>query len=101
MKSRCRKDAAFLVAALFRWLPESCRQLCAIIRASGPNYGQAPTTFGLNNKSSADMQNALWAAKIRVRAQGKNQRVRLCAHLYVNPEDIARTLNIVHTLAKA
>jgi len=47
------------------------------------------------------MQDALWAAKIRVRAQGKNQRVRLCAHLYVNPDDIARTLNIVHTLAKA
>ena len=33
MKSRCRKDAAFYMAALFRWLPESCRQLYAIIRA--------------------------------------------------------------------
>ena len=47
------------------------------------------------------MQDALWAAKIRVRAQGKNQRVRLCAHLNVNPDEIARTLDNVHTLAKA
>jgi len=58
------------------------------------------TTFGLSNKSSAELQDALWAAKIRVRAQGENQRVRLCAHLYVNPDDIARTLDIVRRLAE-
>ena len=58
MKSRCRKDAAFL------WM------LC------GPQ-------------------------KIRVRAKGKDQRVRLCAHLNVNLDEIARTLDNVHTLAKA
>ena len=47
------------------------------------------------------MQDALWAAKIRVRAQGKDRRVRLCAHLNVNLDEIARTLDNVHTLAKA
>jgi len=82
------------VAALFRWLPESCRQLCAILWASA-------TTFGLNNKSSAELQDAPLAAKIRVRAQGKDRRVRLCAHLNVNLDEIARTLDNVHTLAKA
>ncbi len=66
-----------------------------------PELWAGATTFGLNNKSSAELQDALWAAKIRVRAQGENQRVRLCAHLYVNPDDIARTLDIVHTPAKA
>jgi len=58
------------------------------------------TTFGLENKSAAELQDALWAAKIRVRAQGKNKRVRLSAHFYVNPADIVRTLDIVQTLAR-
>jgi isopenicillin-N epimerase len=66
---------------------------------SNPELWAGATTFGLINKTAAELQDALWAAKIRVRAQGKNQRVRLSAHLYVNPDDIARTLDVVRDLA--
>ena len=71
-----------------------------IYSGTTPELWAGATTFGLNNKSGAELQDALWAAKIRVRAQGKNQRVRLSAHLYVNPDDITRTLDIVRTLAQ-
>jgi selenocysteine lyase/cysteine desulfurase len=63
-------------------------------------YGGA-TTFGLENKTSSELQDALWEAKVRVRGQGASQRVRLCAHLYVNPDDIARTLETVETLERS
>jgi isopenicillin-N epimerase len=66
---------------------------------SKPELWAGATTFGLNNRSAAELQDALWAAKIRVRAQGKHQRVRLSAHLCVNPDDIARTLDVVRDLA--
>lgn len=59
------------------------------------------TTFGLENKTADELQDALWEGRIRVRAQRNNRRVRLCAHLYVSPDDIARTLDIVRTLERA
>lgn len=87
--------------ALTRQLQEGLKSIPNVRIYSGtkPELWAGATTFGLNNKSGAELQDALWAAKIRVRAQGKNQRVRLSAHLYVNPDDIDRTLDIVRTLA--
>ena len=66
-----------------------------------PDFWAGVTTFGLDNKSGTELQDALWDAKIRVRAQGKNPRVRLSAHLYVNPNDINRTLDIVRKLGNS
>lgn len=63
-------------------------------------YGGA-TTFGLQNKTADELQDALWEEKIRVRAQRNNRRVRLCAHLYVSPDDIAKTLDVVRRLERA
>lgn len=63
-------------------------------------YGGA-VTFGLENKTADELQDALWEGKIRVRAQRNQRRVRLCAHLYVNPDDIARALDIVRALERA
>ena len=63
-------------------------------------YGGA-ITFGLENKTADELQDALWEGKIRVRAQRNQQRVRLCAHLYVSPDDIERALDIVRTLEHA
>jgi len=88
--------------ALTRQLQGGLRDIpnVQIYSGSKPELWAGATTFGLSNKSAAELQDALWAAKIRVRAQGKNQRVRLSAHLYVSPDDIARTLDIVRALAK-
>ena len=66
-----------------------------------PDMFGGATTFGLENKTADELQDALWEGKIRVRAQRNNRRVRLCAHLYVSPDDIARTLDIVRTLERA
>ncbi|MEM7415922.1 MAG: aminotransferase class V-fold PLP-dependent enzyme [Gemmatimonadota bacterium] len=63
-------------------------------------YGGA-ITFGLENKTADELQDALWEGRIRVRAQRNDQRVRLCAHLYVNPDDIDRTLDLVRRLEQA
>ena len=41
------------------------------------------------------LQDALWARKIRVRAQGDDKGVRLSAHLYVSPADIDTVLEVV------
>ena len=48
----------------------------------------------------AQLQDALWAKKIRVRAQGQtvDRPVRLSAHLYVSPADIDRVLDVVAAL---
>jgi selenocysteine lyase/cysteine desulfurase len=88
--------------ALTRALQEGLRNIpnVRIYSGSKPELWAGATTFGLSNKSAAELQDALWTAKIRVRAQGKNKRVRLSAHLYVNPDDIARTLDVVQVLAK-
>lgn len=66
-----------------------------------PDMFGGATTFGLENKTADELQDALWEGKIRVRAQRNNRRVRLCAHLYVSPDDIARTLDIVRTLERS
>ena len=72
-----------------------------IYSSTHPDMFGGATTFGLENKTADELQDALWEGKIRVRAQRNNQRVRLCAHLYVSPDDIARTLEIVRTLERA
>lgn len=72
-----------------------------IYSSTHPDMYAGATTFGLENKTADELQNALWEGKIRVRAQRRNRRVRLCAHVYVNPDDIARTLEIVRALERA
>lgn len=63
-----------------------------------PRFASAITTFAVDGTTPRDLQNALWAKKIRVRAQGGNRGVRLSAHLYVSPADIDRVLEIVSAL---
>jgi selenocysteine lyase/cysteine desulfurase len=61
----------------------------------------AITTFGVSGATGRELQDALWARKIRVRAQGQavDRPVRLSAHLYVAPADIDRVLETVASLA--
>jgi len=72
-----------------------------IYTSTHPDMYAGATTFGLENKTADELQDALWEARIRVRAQRNNRRVRLCAHLYVSPDDIARTLDVVRALERA
>jgi selenocysteine lyase/cysteine desulfurase len=60
----------------------------------------ALTTFSVDGITGRALQDALWAKKIRVRAQGQdvNRPVRLSTHLYVAPADIDRVLATVAAL---
>ena len=60
----------------------------------------AITTFAVPGVTGRALQDALWARKIRVRAQGQDagRPVRLSAHLYVSPADIDRVLDVVDGL---
>ena len=64
-------------------------------------FASAITTFSVAGVTGRALQDALWARKIRVRAQGQgaDRPVRLSAHLYVNPNDIDRALDVVASLA--
>ncbi|MBP6774558.1 MAG: aminotransferase class V-fold PLP-dependent enzyme [Gemmatimonadaceae bacterium] len=57
------------------------------------------TTFSYNGQPGRELQNALWARKIRVRAQGGSRGVRLSAHLYVSPADIDRVVDVTASMA--
>jgi selenocysteine lyase/cysteine desulfurase len=58
----------------------------------------AITTFSVPGTTGRQLQDALWAHKIRVRPQAEPRGVRLSAHLYVSPADIDRVLHVVETL---
>lgn len=64
-----------------------------------PRLASAITTFRVEGVPARDLQNALWAKKIRVRAQGDDKGVRFSAHIYVAPADIDRVLDVVRSLA--
>jgi isopenicillin-N epimerase len=63
-----------------------------------PRFASAITTFAVAGHTGRQLQDALWAKKIRVRAQGEPRGVRLSAHLYVGPQDIDRVLEVVSSL---
>jgi len=63
-----------------------------------PRFASAITTFAVAGHTGRELQDALWARKIRVRAQGEPRGVRLSAHLYVSPSDIDHVLQVVSDL---
>jgi len=65
---------------------------------SDPRFASAISTFAVVGKTGRELQDALWAKKIRVRAQGGDRGVRLSAHLYVSPADIDRVLEVTAAL---
>lgn len=70
-------------------------------RMSSPadsSLASALTTFRVEGVSARALQDALWAKRIRVRAQGDERGVRLSAHFYVSPPDIDRVLEVVASL---
>ena len=63
-----------------------------------PRLAAAITTFRIEGVTARALQDALWARKVRVRAQGDERGVRLSAHLYVSPADIDRVLEAAAAL---
>jgi selenocysteine lyase/cysteine desulfurase len=67
-------------------------------RLSSPadrRLASAITTFRVEGIKAKALQDALWAKKIRVRAQADARGVRLSAHIYVMPGDIDAVLAVV------
>jgi len=60
-----------------------------------PRLSAAITTFRVEGVKAKALQDALWARRVRVRAQGDERGVRLSAHLYVSPADIDTVLDVV------
>jgi selenocysteine lyase/cysteine desulfurase len=59
-----------------------------------PRFASAITTFRIEGVPAKKLQDALWARKVRVRAQNDARGVRLSAHLYVSADDIDRVLEV-------
>jgi selenocysteine lyase/cysteine desulfurase len=71
-----------------------------LVSPADRRFASAITTFAVTGATGRQLQDALWAKKIRVRAQGQtaDRPVRLSAHLYVAPADIDRALDVVERL---
>jgi selenocysteine lyase/cysteine desulfurase len=87
--------------ALTRRLREGLSRIKGAVLSSpaDPRLMSAITTFRVERVAARDLQNALWAKKIRVRAQGDDKGVRFSAHVCVAPGDIDRALGVVSELA--
>ena len=67
-------------------------------RLSSPadrRLASAITTFRVEGLKAKALQDALWARKIRVRAQSDARGVRLSSHMYVMPSDVDAVLTVV------
>ena len=68
-----------------------------LLSPTDARFAAGITSFGVSGRTGRELQDALWAKKIRVRAQG-DAGVRLSAHLYVSPADIDRVLEVVSAM---
>jgi selenocysteine lyase/cysteine desulfurase len=68
-----------------------------VLAPADARFAAGITTFGVVGHNGRQLQDALWAKKIRVRSQG-DPGVRLSAHFYVSPADIDRVLDVVSAM---
>ena len=64
-----------------------------------PRLGAAITTFRVDGVKAKALQDALWARRVRVRAQNDERGVRLSAHIYVAPADVDAVLDVTREVA--
>jgi selenocysteine lyase/cysteine desulfurase len=64
-----------------------------------PRLAGAITTFRVNGLKAKPLQDALWAKRVRVRAQNDERGVRMSAHMYVSPADVDVILDVTRELA--
>ena len=70
-----------------------------IASPADPRLTAAITTFRVDGVKAKALQDALWARRVRVRAQNDERGVRLSAHLYVSPADVDAVLDVTRELA--
>ena len=83
-------------AQLTNRLRDGLAQIPAVRVASpvDPRLTAAITTFRVDGMKAKALQDALWARKVRVRAQNDNRGVRLSAHMYLSPADVDTILDV-------
>ena len=88
-------------AALTKRLREGLAGIPKVRVASpaDPRLGAAITTFRVDGVKAKALQDALWARRVRVRAQNDERGVRLSAHLYVAPADVDAVLDVTREVA--
>jgi selenocysteine lyase/cysteine desulfurase len=84
-------------ASLTRRLRDGLASIPAVRIASpgDPRLTAAITTFRVNGMKAKALQDALWAKRVRVRAQNDERGVRLSAHMYVSPADVDVALDVI------
>ena len=70
-----------------------------IASPADPRLTAAITTFRVNGVKAKALQDALWARRVRVRAQNDERGVRVSTHLYVSPADVDVILDVTRELA--
>ena len=88
-------------AALTKRLREGLAKIPRVRMASpaDPRLGAAITTFRVDGVKAKALQDALWARRVRVRAQNDERGVRLSAHIYVAPADVDAVLGVTREVA--
>ncbi|HSC08755.1 MAG TPA: aminotransferase class V-fold PLP-dependent enzyme [Steroidobacteraceae bacterium] len=88
-------------AGLTRRLRDGLARIPAVRVASpaDPRLTAAITTFRVNGMNAKALQDALWAKRVRVRAQNDERGVRMSAHVYVSPADVDVILDVTQELA--
>jgi isopenicillin-N epimerase len=88
-------------AGLTRRLREGLAGIRGVRIASpaDPRLTAAITTFRVDGVKAKALQDALWAKRVRVRAQTDERGVRLSAHLYVSPADVDTVLAVTREVA--
>ncbi len=71
-----------------------------ITSPADPRLTAAITTFRVDGVKAKALQDALWARRVRVRAQDDERGVRLSAHLYVSPADVDVVLEVTRGVAR-
>ena len=70
-----------------------------IASPADPRLTAAITTYRVNGVKAKALQDALWARRVRVRAQNDERGVRVSTHLYVSPADVDVILDVTRELA--
>jgi isopenicillin-N epimerase len=88
-------------ASLTKQLRDGLAEIPAVRIASpaDPRLTAAITTFRVDGVKAKALQDALWARKVRVRAQTDERGVRMSAHLYVSPADVDAILDVTREVA--
>ena len=88
-------------ASLTKRLRDGLARIPAVRVASpaDPRLTAAITTFRVDGVKAKALQDALWAKRVRVRAQNDERGVRLSAHMYVSPADVDAVLDVTREVA--